>query len=234
MTWFDGRPEHLWQYPPTEEGQRYVECFGGVDGLCNKARIFMQKGDYRFAATLLAHAVAADADAPDSCAKLLLASAYEKLGFGAENATWRNFYLTSAQELRSGVKAGMVAGGRLPLGEKLSIDQWFEIMSVQLDGEKAAEASFVIDFDVTDLKQNWRLIMSNGVLTRRLLETKAHLQDANENSADFEMVLTRMQLLEAIRGNKVDVETRGNIKVLDQLLDLILVQHGSARGPSQI
>lgn len=100
-----------------------------IDGLCDKAEDFIQKGDKRFAATLPAHAVASGLESPSTRARLL-ASAYEALGFGAENATWRNFYLTSAQELRTGKKAGMVAGGRTALGEKLTIDQWFEIMSV--------------------------------------------------------------------------------------------------------
>ncbi|KAJ5802032.1 uncharacterized protein N7503_004482 [Penicillium pulvis] len=234
MTWFDGRPENLWKYPPTEEGQRYVECFGGVDGLCDKAETFIQRGDSRFAATILAHAVAANPENPEKRAKLLLASAYEALGFGSENATWRNFYLTSAQELRNGAKAGMVAGGRTQLGEKLSIDQWFEVMSVQVDGQKAAELSFVIDFDVTDVKEKWRVILNNGVLTRRQLLTADQLRDAKENVADFAMVVTRMQLLEVIRGNKVDVETTGRSQALEQLLDLVLVQEGSARGPSQL
>ncbi|KAI9927199.1 hypothetical protein ASPWEDRAFT_122144 [Aspergillus wentii DTO 134E9] len=233
MTWFDGRPEHLWQYPPTEEGQRYVECFGGVDKLCDKAEKFINRGDNRFAATLLGHAVAADPDSPDQRAKLLLAFTYEALGFGSENATWRNFYLTAAQELRTGRKAGMVAGGRTPLGEKLSIDQWFEIMSVQIDGERAADTLFTIDFDVADVQQRWRLILSNGVLTRRLIKSDVELEDARENPANLEIVLTKKQLLEVIRGNSVGVEQRGDAAVLDQLLDLILVQD-SVRGPSQL
>ncbi|KAJ6103463.1 hypothetical protein N7486_005890 [Penicillium sp. IBT 16267x] len=120
----------------------------------------------------------------------------------------------AAQELRNRAKAGMVAGGRTQLAEKLSIDQWFEVMSVQLDGDKAAGLSFVIDFDVTDVKEKWRLILNNGVLTRRQLLTADQLQDAKENVADFAMVVTRMQLLEVIRGNKVDVETTGRYQAL--------------------
>ncbi|CAI7653776.1 unnamed protein product [Penicillium palitans] len=235
MTWFDGRPEHLWQYPPTEEGQRYVECFGGVDGLCDKAETFISKGDNRFAATLLAHAISADPDTAGPRAKLLLASVYESLGFGAENATWRNFYLTSAQNLRSEKKAGMVAGGGTLLGEKLSIDQWFEILAVQLNGERAAERFFAIDLDVTDVKQKWRLIVSNGVLTTRLLNTASSCQDAEENPADFGIVLTKKQLLEVLRGNKIEAEKQfGTVQVLQELLDLILVKDGSSRGPSQL
>ncbi|KAL3488013.1 beta-lactamase-like protein [Aspergillus germanicus] len=230
MTWFDGRPEHLWQYPPREEGQRYVECFGGVDGVCDKAETFMEGEDYRFAATLLAHAVAADPENVGYRAQDLLATTYEKLGYGAENATWRNFYLTAAQELRIGKKAGMVAGGRTPLGEKLRIEQWFEILSVQLDSTRApAETTFGIDLDVIDAKEKWRLILSNGVLTRRKLDT---LPDVR---ADVELVLTRLQLLELIRGNRVSVEKEtGDSSVVDRFIDLIRVDQGSARGPSQI
>ncbi|KAL3456032.1 beta-lactamase-like protein [Aspergillus heterothallicus] len=229
MTWFDGRPEHLWQYPPREEGQRYVECFGGVDGICDKAETFLHRRDYRFAATLLAHAVAADPDNASQRAQDLLATTYEQLGYGAENATWRNFYLTAAQELRTGKKAGMVAGGQTPLGEKLRIEQWFEILSVQLDGQRAEKAAFSMDFDVTDAGEKWRLILSNGVLTRR------RLNGPPDTHADVELVLTRLQLLELIRGNRVPVEREtGNSGVVDRFVDLIRVDQGSARGPSQI
>ncbi|KAL2782737.1 beta-lactamase-like protein [Aspergillus keveii] len=229
MTWFDGRPEHLWQYPPREEGQRYVECFSGVDGLCDKAETFIRREDYRFAATLLAHAVAADPENASRRAQDLLATAYEKLGYGAENATWRNFYLTAAQELRTGEKAGMAAGGRTPLGEKLRIEQWFEILSVQLDGTRAAQVAFSIDLDVTDAKEKWRLILSNGVLTRRPLGHEPG------DTADVELVLTRLQLLELIRGNRVPVEREtGDSGVVNRFVDLIRVDQGSSRGPSQI
>ncbi|KAL4808757.1 beta-lactamase-like protein [Aspergillus unguis] len=235
LTWFDGRPEHLWQYPPKEEGQRYVECFGGAAGICDKAEEFLQRKDYRFAATLLAHAAAANPDDVEPRVQNLLATAYEQLGFGAENATWRNFYLTAAQELRTGKKAGMVAGGRTPLGEKLSIEQCFEILSVQLDSEKAPKASFSIDLDVQDVAEKWRLILKNGVLTRRRLDSQAYQQHALENSADLQLEMTKLQLLEILRGNGISViRQTGDIKVLELLIEMVTVDEGSVRGPSQI
>lgn len=231
MTWFDGHPAHLWEYPPTEEGVRYVECMGGVDSVCEKAEQYIEKGDSRFAATLLAHVTAGYPDSERSSrAKVLLANAYEKIGFGCENATWRNLYLTGAQELRTGKNAGMVAGGRTPLGPNLSVDQWFDVMSVQLDGERAAEARFSLEFEITDLKQTWQLIVSNGVLTRRLIQDQSA-----KAKADFRMVLTRMQLLAVLRGDNVDVESKsGSKEVLEELLDYITVRQGSSRGPSQL
>ena len=46
------------------------------------------------AATLLNHVVFADPD--NTQARELLAGVYESLGYGAENGTWRNFYLQGA------------------------------------------------------------------------------------------------------------------------------------------
>ncbi|KAK6066712.1 hydrolase [Seiridium cupressi] len=122
-------PAHLWEYPEAEEAAATTDS----------------QQHY--------HVVAANSEDSNPGAKLLLASAYEKLGYGAENATRRNFYLTGVQELRTGKKAGMVAGSRTSLGPNLTIDQHFDVMSVQPDSERASETSFGIDFDVMDVKQ---------------------------------------------------------------------------------
>lgn len=232
MTWFDGHPAHLWQYPPAEEGQRYVECMGGVETICEKAQDFIRRGDSRFAATLLAHAVAAHPDHPQ--AKALLATAYEALGFGAENATWRNFYLTGAQELRTGDKAGVIAGGKSALGDQLTIGQWFDVLSVQLDGDKAAQRSrsLAVDFEVTDVGEKWRVLVSNGVLIRRLVRSPSQPASlgAPPEEPDFAAVLRRQQLLEVLRGNKVEFEKiEGDARVLEDLLELLSISQGSGR-----
>ncbi|KAF6811291.1 hydrolase [Colletotrichum plurivorum] len=167
MTWFDGNPSHLWQYPPREEGERYIACMGGVDALCARAEEYINKGDSRFAATLLGHAKATQPSHEKS--NILLATAYENLGYGAENATWRNFYLVAAKELRTGEGPGLLGGGRTPLGPSLTVEQWFDILSVQVDGERAAteERRFAIDFELLDIEETWRLLLSNGVLIYR-------------------------------------------------------------------
>ena len=100
LGWFDGNPSSLWEHPPVEAATRYVECMGGTDEVVTKARRYADDGDLRFAAQLLKHAVFADATHAE--AKALLGDVYERLGFGAENGTWRNFYLQGAAELRTG------------------------------------------------------------------------------------------------------------------------------------
>lgn len=229
MTWFDGNPVNLWQHPPAAAGQRYVECMGGLESVNTKARKYQDDGDLRFAATLLAHANAADPSHEPT--RTQLAEVYQKLGFGAENATWRNFYLTAAQQLRTGKQAGMVAGGRTPLGPNLSVDQWLDVMSIQINGGRAAESSHVVDFNLSDDRQKWRLILSNGVLCHRQYQYDAVLPD----QPDLELTLTRLELLETLRGKPVKFAgQKGDIGTMHKILALVAVEEGSARGPSQL
>lgn len=81
MTWFDGHPAHLWQYSATEEGKSYVEGMGGPDPLCDKAMEFISRGNGRFAATLLAHAIAANPDDSNARAKPLSYFSVRESGF---------------------------------------------------------------------------------------------------------------------------------------------------------
>ena len=65
-----------------------MEVIGGVNATVAKAKQYLDNGDLRFAAELASHAVFAAPE--DSAARELLASVLERLGYGAENATWRN------------------------------------------------------------------------------------------------------------------------------------------------
>jgi alkyl sulfatase BDS1-like metallo-beta-lactamase superfamily hydrolase len=102
MGWFDGNPASLWEHPPEASATRYVECIGGIDAVVAKAQSYIDDGDLRFAAQLLKHAVFADPT--HTGAKELLADTFQRLGHGAENGVWRNFYLSGATELRKGMR----------------------------------------------------------------------------------------------------------------------------------
>ena len=100
MGWFDGNPGRLWAHPPEAIGPRYVAAMGGIDRVVELARTAFEEGDYRWAATLLDHAIFTDENHPG--ARELYADTLEQLGYGAECATWRNFFLSGATELRDG------------------------------------------------------------------------------------------------------------------------------------
>lgn len=44
MGWFDGNPAHLWEHPPVENAQRYVECMGGASKVMAMARLRRPRG----------------------------------------------------------------------------------------------------------------------------------------------------------------------------------------------
>lgn len=75
---------------------------GGAEQVLRKAQAYYEKGEYRWVAEMVNHLVFADPK--NQAARDLLGDAYEQMGYQAESAPWRNFYLTGAQELRFGKK----------------------------------------------------------------------------------------------------------------------------------
>ena len=69
---------------------------GGAEARARaSARDSFEAGDYRWVAEVVNHVVFADPENADG--RELQADALEQLGYGAENATWRNFFLMGAQ-----------------------------------------------------------------------------------------------------------------------------------------
>lgn len=211
MGWFDGNPASLWEHPPTESAKRYVECIGGVDRVVKKAREYASAGDLRFAAQLLKHAVFAEPD--HAAAKELLADTYQRLGFGSENATWRNYYLTGAHELRSGIVPTQVSisGG---MAAALTVEQILDSVAIRVDGPRAADTRLVIDWHVTDVDEHVRTTLSNGALSQEPVR--------DDGPADLALTLTKAQLLGLIAGQQPEgIDYRGDRATLGRLVGLV-------------
>ena len=138
-----------------------MQAFGGTDATVAKAREFFEQGDLRFAAELASHAVFAEPG--NAAAQDLLATILERLGFGAENATWRNSYLTGASELRSG-KIEHTEVSSAGLAPALSIIQLFDSIAIRVDGPGAWNERLSISWHFTDVHENYRMELSNGAL----------------------------------------------------------------------
>jgi linear primary-alkylsulfatase len=163
LGWFDGNPARLHPLPPEAAGRRYVELAGGADALLARARAAGEAGDYRWAAQLLDHLIFAEPD--HAAARALQADVLEQLGYGSENATWRNFYLQGALELRQGVprRAGVVP---MTAGA-LSLEQIFDLMGARLNGPAAAAHTLVAAWDFSDLGERWSIRVEHGALSAR-------------------------------------------------------------------
>ena len=212
LGWFDGHPSSLWQHPPTAAGARYAEAFGGVDQLIAKGRDFADRGDLRFAAELLKHAVFADPDHPG--AKEALAEVFEQLGYGAENATWRSFYLSGAHELLNGPMPPALDPGA-GMAPALSIEQLFDTLAIRVDGPRAAAETLSIQWTFTDTGDVVRLSLSNGALIQ------TH-NPRSEVQPDLSVTLTKAQLLALMTGRGLDgIDHDGDADVLQRLLGLL-------------
>lgn len=196
--------------PPAEQAKRYVDCLGGADSAVAKAREYLSDGDDRFAAELLNHVVFAEPDHAE--AKDLLAHAYDQLGFAAENGTWRNFYLTGAQERRHGIQPvpTNISGG---LAAALTVEQVFDSLAIRVNGPRADGHGLRIDWHVTDVDQHVRTALSNGALSQ---------EPVRAGTADLDITLTKPQLLALVGGSQPDGATfRGDRAVLGRLLELL-------------
>lgn len=214
MGWFDGNPTSLWRHPPQAAAARYVEVIGGQQAMLDKARSYAETGDLRFAAELLTHAVFADPD--DTAAREALAGVYTRLGHGAENAIWRNFYLAGALELREGVKPSpVVSGGGGMIGGALSVEQLFDTLAIRINGPRAADESLVIDWQFTDIGTTVRLALSNGALIQAENPTAP-------GAVDLTLSLTKAQLPGLLAGHSLDgIEHTGDPGALGKLKGLL-------------
>ncbi|MFI1464130.1 alkyl/aryl-sulfatase [Nocardia carnea] len=216
MGWYDGNPAHLWEHPPVEQAQRYVADYGGIDAIVAKGRQYADDGDLRFAATLLCHAVFAEPG--HDGAKEALAQVYERLGHGAENGTWRNFFLVGAQELRTGPSPAALDSASPEMLTALTLDMIVDSLAVRIDGMRAAAADFVMDWELTDEGRVHRLTLSHGALTHRTPTAEAPAL----GPADLTLTLTKAQLLKAVSGGGFEgVTMKGDESLLQTFIGLL-------------
>ena len=172
---YDGNPANLNPLPPQESAKRYLELLGGADKAVAAAQAAFDKGDFRWAAELLNHAVFGD---PGSkAAKELLARTYDQMGYMSEAATWRNSYLTAAAELREGPpKKGVDRSFLIDMLYETPVERFLEAMAAGLDGPAADGKNLKVNLVVTDTKESYVLWIENAVLHHRAAAPAA---DAN-------------------------------------------------------
>jgi linear primary-alkylsulfatase len=165
MGWFDGNPGRLWSHPPEAIGPRYVEAMGGIDKVVEIARAAFDGGDFRWAATLLDHAIFTDKS--HSAARDLYADTLEQLAYGSENGVWRNFFLSGATELREGNFGTPTQTASPSIMAQLTPEQMFDTFAISLDGPRAWDLDVAVDVTFSDIATNYRLTLRNGVLVYR-------------------------------------------------------------------
>jgi len=215
MGWFDGNPGRLWQHPPEAAALRYVAAMGGIDRVIDIAREAFDSGDFRWAATLLDHAVFADEN--NSTARELYAETLEQMGYGAECATWRNFFLSGATELRGGNFGTPVNTTSPTMLSQLTPEQMFDILAISVNGPRAWDLDLALDVTFADLGSNYRLTLRNGVLVQRKRPAESSTATATVTLA------TKMRLMAAAAGDfdSPGLTVTGDAGALQSLLGVL-------------
>jgi alkyl sulfatase BDS1-like metallo-beta-lactamase superfamily hydrolase len=212
LGWFDGNPARLWAHPPVEQAKRYVALAGGVDNIVAAAQAAFDEGDFRWAATLLDHAVFTDES--HSGARALYADTLEQLSYGSENGTWRNFFASGATELRQGNFGTPTTTSSETILAQLSPEMLLDAIAVQIDGPKAWDLDLALALDLTDLQRTFRVTLRNGVLV--------YLEDG-EGDVSLTLHLPKLRLLALIGGDleSPGIEIDGDIDTLKKLLAVV-------------
>ena len=219
LGWYDANPANLNPLPPEPAARKYVAAMGGADKVLTEAESAVKAGELRWAATLLNHLVFADER--NTAARNLLADVYTKMGFSAEAGTWRNIYLTGAQELRDGPVELPPGGFNPDVLAATTTAMVLDFAAVRVNPEKAAARTFKIAIELTDRGERHLLTVGNGVLI--------HEEGVSDPNADLSLSMKRLDLLMSLflglplgpRIESGDVKAKGDVSLYAALVELI-------------
>ncbi len=159
------------------------------------------------------HVVFAEPD--HAAARELQADTYEQLGYGSENGTWRDFFLSGATELRSGRFGTPTTTDAPDLIGQLTPEMLFDAVAIQVDGPRAWDETLTIDVVLTDVDERYRLRLANGVLT--------YTAAPQPQPAQVTLTTTRRALPAVILGGLAGsgAEVTGDASVLTRLAALL-------------
>ncbi|HVT24154.1 MAG TPA: alkyl sulfatase dimerization domain-containing protein, partial [Rhizomicrobium sp.] len=219
LGWYDANPANLNPLPPEPAAKKYVEAMGGAAKVMALAAEAVKEGDLRWASMLLNHVVFADET--NTAAREQLAAIYTRLGFEAEAGSWRNIYLTGAQELRNGPVQLPVGGFNPDVLSATTTSMLLDFAAVRVNPQKAAARAFKLNIELTDRKEKILISVENGVLV--------HEHGVSDAKAGATVRMARPDLLMTLlagvpyapRVESGDILIEGDKALYGALVDLI-------------
>lgn len=190
LGWFDGDPANLHKLTSEEAAPKYVALMGGAAKVLEAAKEAGEKGEYRWAAELIRHVVYADEGHQE--ARNLEADMLEQMGYQAENATWRNFFLQGTRELREGVAAAGPKKTSFTIIAAMTMDMIFDAFAAKLIGPRVGDAKIVMNWILPPPDGPYLVWVQDGVLNYTKGKTK--------ESADVSLTLSRETLNRMMAG----------------------------------
>jgi alkyl sulfatase BDS1-like metallo-beta-lactamase superfamily hydrolase len=218
MGWYDANPANLHPLPPEPAAKLYVEAMGGADAVLERARSAADAGEYRWAAMLLNHVVFADPQ--NQPARDALADVYVQLAYQAEAGTWRNIYLTGAQELRSGVQQLPPATLSQDVLESTPTAMLLDFAAVRINPERALAKPLELNVVLTDVDETHLLTVENGVLIHEQGVTEPSAPTARMKRIDLLMTLLAGVPV-GVRSAAGAIQFEGDAAVYPALVEMI-------------
>jgi alkyl sulfatase BDS1-like metallo-beta-lactamase superfamily hydrolase len=162
LGWYDANPAHLNPLPPVPAARRYVEAMGGAHAVIALAEKAEQQGEDRWAATLLDHVVFADDT--NRVARERLAAIYTRLAHESEAGSWRNIYLTGAQELREGIAQLPPASMSADVLSATTTPMLLDFAAVRMNPDRAAGVAIKLNVELVDRRETHLVTVEDGVL----------------------------------------------------------------------
>ena len=215
MGWYDANPVNLNPLEPTESAKKWVEYLGDSNEVLRMAKADFEAGEYQWVAEITN--VLVYADPTNEAARLLCADALEQLGYQAESGPWRNAYLGAARELREGNLASSVeqASNDGSIQREMTASMLFDYMGIFLDKAAMADQSFVMNFTLTDVQEQYMVRIKNGVV----LVYDNTLSDQADVSVTCPKNALFLILQNNIDSNPEAFQVEGNVELLNLFME---------------
>jgi alkyl sulfatase BDS1-like metallo-beta-lactamase superfamily hydrolase len=184
LSWYDAHPANLHALPPVAVAAKTLDYMGGIDAVMQRAQADFDRGEYRWVAEVMKHAVYAHPE--HAGARELAAQALEQMGFQAESATWRNAFLLGAHEYRNGPPKAAPVGVGFGLIAALTSGMVFDALAIRLNAPRAGTLAFTMAWHFTDRQEHWQVELVNGALHARQVDAAP--------AADVSLTLARTTL----------------------------------------
>lgn len=187
--WWNAVPADYDPLPKTEEAAKWIEALGGVDEALAKGQAAFEAGDYRWGARLLQTLVFAEPE--NEAARQWLAATYEQLGFQSEGGTWRNIYLSAADELRSPRENAEITTATAGVLAAVPTLDLFDALATRFNPAKMEGSPAVLQFTFPDTDESITVDMRRSVMYPRSGKVDAPAAALTIARADFNLLLAQ-------------------------------------------
>ncbi len=191
--WWNAVPADYDPLPKVEESKRWVAALGGGEAALDKGRTAFEEGEYRWAARLLQTLVFAEPE--NAGAREWLAATYEQLGFQSEGGTWRNIYLSAAQDLREAPDTQALSTTSVELLAAIPTLDLFNSLATRFSPAKMQGGEAVLQFSFPDTGEAVTVDMRKSVLFPRLGEADGAAVTLTLPRSDFNRLLAEQVTL---------------------------------------